>query len=153
MIIFLITAAAFAAFRPVTQTANLSWARTAIVAVPLGLLSGWIAAASLINVDQALLLSNIELFGWSPAQQSLATIVASGGLCATLLVFLRGSMIFAAAPVWALTAIVVAAVYRTPNPAIGTTAAIFAFGLVALTIWLNYRLIKQRPRLPGPAII
>jgi translocator protein len=138
-VIFMIAASACAAFLPVAQTANLGWKRTVIIAVPLGLLAGWITAASPINVDQALTLSNIAPFGWSPTLQSVAVVIASAVLCATMLIRLGGNVIFAAPPLWALAAIIVASIYRLPNPTVGTAAGGLAVLLLALTAWLNYR--------------
>jgi translocator protein len=138
-VIFSITAAAFAAFLPVARTANLGTARMAIIAVPLGALAGWIAVASPINVDQALTLSNVAPFGWSATEQSLAVLAGSAGLCAVLLIILRGNPIFLAAPMWALIAIVAASIYRTPNLPVGVAASVGAAALAGLSLWLQTR--------------
>ncbi len=129
VLIFAILAASVAAFIPVAATCGLDRRKTVCVVLPLGVLAGWIAAASPVNIDQALAARHVALLGLSPTAQSILTLVASTALSSALLVVMHGNPIFAAGPVWALIGVVVASLSRSPT---NLHVASAASGLAAL---------------------
>jgi hypothetical protein len=139
ILIVLVLGASAAAFAPVATEKDLGESRTLLVALPLGILSGWITAASPGNIDQALASHNIILFGMSPTAQSIATICVSAALSAGMLFIMRGNLIFTAGPLWALVGIVVAAITRNPNVPVGIVAGSLALILAAIAVIVRQR--------------
>ncbi len=127
--------------RPLTRTEV--W----VAAAPLGLLTGWVTAASFVNLSTTVIWDGARLF--QPRDLPVAAALLAGMiLFAGFAVNATRSWGQAAGLLWALAAIGVANVLRAPEPLM---VAICAAGAAVILVARLAPRLQVRPRLHAPA--
>lgn len=140
-ILAVMAVSASAALAIVMRADGGSLGRTLAAALPFGLYAGWTACATFVNVAEVAPQLGFDSFGLSVPQYGVASIIAAAIVAGGVLWVTRGALGFAAAVIWALAAIIVAAQTRGYDESIvlASAAGIAVASVVTIATKLRER--------------
>jgi hypothetical protein len=113
--------------------------RTWAVVVPFGLYAGWTVCASAVNIAEIAPAYGFARFGLSIPAYAVVSIAAVTVVAGLMLLRTGGSLPFAGTVIWALVAIIVAAVSRGHAQVVPITAGLAIVVVLGATAYLKTR--------------
>lgn len=115
------------------QKTDGSWQQTLCLVVPFALYAGWTVCATFVNIAEVAPRYGFDRVGLSAPSYAVLSVVVATGVVALCLWITRGNIVFAGTVIWALTAIIVAAVERDFGYEVRLAAALAIVAVAAFT--------------------
>lgn len=122
-------------FAKAAQAPEPTRARRWLVIAPLALFTGWITAATFVNVSEVLPRFGFDRFGLDATAYAVWGVVLPAAATAVLfLAFTRYNFVYAGTLIWALVAVVAANQERGTAPLVQTAALVAVAALVSVAL-------------------
>ncbi len=112
-------------------------ARWWFMVAPFALYAGWTTCATFVNIAEVAPQYGFDRFGLTVTAFGAASIAAAAVVACVVLFLTGGSLVFAGAVLWALAAILVAAIERDYGHAIAAASGLAGVLVIALTAYLK----------------
>lgn len=137
IIIFILIFSLGALLRLLKFKSKLSKTEKWLVWVPVGVLAGWVSAATFANISSVLNQLEFGYFGMGETNFSIGMICIAALFASSVLYKTKGDVLYGLTIIWALVAIVMANIYRTYNIPVAVFTAAMAVAVIAVMIFFR----------------